>query len=229
MWAILVAAGSGRRMGGDRPKQYLELAGMTVLERSLRVLESAESVSGIVVVLAPDDRHWAALSLSCRKALLTVKGGAERADSVLAGLTAIAGKCPEEDWVLVHDAARPLLEPRQVDDLEAALFGHTCGGLLAVPLRDTLKRVEAGEVTGTIDRSGYWQAQTPQIYRYRMLADALEQARDRKMQVTDETMAMELIGQRPKVVEGSPENIKITVPADLALAEYLLSRREGSS
>ncbi len=224
MWAILVAAGRGARMGGDLPKQYQLLAGKPIIERSLRALEAAQAVNGIMVVLGQNDEHWDKLKLRCSKPLKTVLGGAERADSVLSGLDALASECGKDDWVMVHDAARPCLDPALVDRLEAALMGHPCGGLLAIPVRDTLKQVREGEVVATLDRAQLWQAQTPQVYRYDLLRQALLQASDKGVQVTDETMAMELAGYHPRIVEGAAGNIKITVPEDMLLAEFLLDR-----
>lgn len=225
MWAILVAAGAGRRMGAQLPKQYLPLAGKPVIERSVRILEASQAVTGILVVLAESDRHWSALSLQCSKPLRTATGGAERADSVLAGLQALRRECADDDWVLVHDAARACLRPELIDRMESELMGHVCGGLMALPVRDTLKQAVAGEVQATVNRSALWQAQTPQIFRYQLLVDALIAARQQGVNVTDESMAMELAGHHPKLVEGRADNIKITVAEDIALAEYLLSKR----
>lgn len=228
MWAVLVAAGSGSRMKAIRPKQYLELAGKSVIERSLRALEASEPVSGILVVISVEDSYWQSLDLKCSKPMRIAHGGNERADSVLAGLTALTSEVGEDDWVLIHDAARPCLTPEHVQRLEGGLMGHECGGLLAVPLRDTVKQVEGDEVSGTLDRAQLWKAQTPQIYRYRLLVDALQSARSRNINVTDESMAMELAGYRPRVVEGSEDNLKITVPEDIALAEFLVRKCESA-
>lgn len=226
MWAILVAAGSGSRMSAEMPKQYLTLAGKTLLEHSIHMLESSSSVSGLMVVLAKSDDYWDSHNIRCEKPMRTVTGGAERADSVLAGLQALSDVCGDDDWVLVHDAARPCLDPAQIELMESSLLGHACGGLLAVPVKDTLKRAnEAGDSVGTVAREQLWQAQTPQIFRYKLLVEAYRHAISKGILVTDESMAMEFSGHQPKLIEGRADNIKITVPEDLALAEFLMNKR----
>lgn len=229
MWAILVAAGMGERMGSQLPKQYLPLSGKTIVERSLRLLEQSGSISGITVVLASTDQHWQALNIQCSKPIRTTPGGKQRADSVLAGLESIATECGKDDWVLVHDAARPCLNSDVIDHIESALMGHACGGLLAIPVRDTLKRANAnGDAIETLDRESVWQAQTPQVFRYELLKNALITARANGVNVTDEAMAMELAGHHPRLIEGPADNIKITVPADITYAEYLLDKKADS-
>lgn len=225
MWAVLVAAGRGRRMGGELPKQYLKVAGKTLLEHSLQLLDQAARVEGIMLVLSSNDENWNALNPEIRTPLHVVSGGAERSDSVLAGLEALYTLCSDDDWVLVHDAARICLKPADIDAMESALLGHECGGLLAVPVRDTIKLAQGDAVVRTVERSQLWQAQTPQVFRYGLLASAMKTARANGESVTDEAMAMELAGHRPKLLEGRSYNIKITVPEDIQLAEYILSRQ----
>lgn len=227
MWAILVAAGRGQRMAAEVPKQYLRVAGKTLLEHCLQLMDQAERVEGILLVLAEGDSYWPSLNPDIRTPLRTVTGGVERADSVMAGLTALSDVCQDDDWILVHDAARVCLLPSEIDAMESALMGHGSGGLMAVPVRDTLKRAEDSESAETLDRSQYWQAQTPQIFRYRLLCDALAAAREAGVTVTDEAMAMERVGHRPRLIEGRADNIKVTAPEDLALAEFILARQQG--
>lgn len=228
-WAVLVAAGAGRRMTADRPKQYLPLAGKLVIEHSLQRLLEAEAVRGLVVVLAADDAYWPVLQFNTDKPLWTMAGGRERADSVLAGLDRLAEQAAEEDWVLVHDAARPCLAAADLQKLIDTLHGDACGGLLAAACRDTLKQAGDGQCLRTLDRSRIWQAQTPQMFRLGLLRKALQQARREGVAVTDEAMAMEQAGYRPRLVEAAMQNLKITTPADLPLAEFILRQRaEGT-
>jgi 2-C-methyl-D-erythritol 4-phosphate cytidylyltransferase len=226
-WIVVPAAGASRRVGGAVPKQYLKLRDRTVLEWSLRALLAHADVTGGVVVLADGDTEWSRLPASLRERLATAPGGAERCDSVLNGLRAL--QAGEEDWVLVHDAARPCLAQDDLSRLIAACRGDATGGLLALPVADTLKRGnEEGRVLGTVAREYLWRAQTPQMFRYGALCAALEAARAAGETPGDEATAMERAGHAPLLVEGSPFNIKITRPADLAFAEAVLAAREGS-
>lgn len=227
-WAVVPAAGSGRRMGHATPKQYLPLAGKTVIEHTLCVLDQHPAVSGIVLVLAPGDRHWPTLAFEGRVPLVTVDGGEERSESVLRGLWRLRELTGPRSWTLVHDAARPCLRTKDLDALVTALSDHPVGGLLGVPLTDTLKRLDAqGDVIETLQRSGVWRALTPQMFRLDELTAAMEQAAERRIEVTDEASAMELAGYVPHMVEGSADNIKVTTLRDLALAERLLNPREN--
>jgi 2-C-methyl-D-erythritol 4-phosphate cytidylyltransferase len=211
-------------MGGTRPKQYLELVGTPVLAHTLRRFVGHPAVAGIVVALAPGDRDWAMLDPALRAAVDVTDGGAERADSVRNGLAALAGRATDHDWVLVHDAARPCLRRADLDRLLVELADHPSGGLLAVPVRDTLKRVVHGQVSETVPREALWHAQTPQMFRLGLLRDALA-AHPR---VTDEAMAMERAGHAVRVVEGHADNLKITRPEELELAAWYLDREEGA-
>lgn len=228
-WAVIPAAGIGRRMGAERPKQYLELLGRSVIEHSLERFLSHPRIDGVVVALHPDDRYWAGLRIQAQKPLLTVTGGAERCDSVLRALQALRGRAAAEDWVLVHDAARPCLHPADIDRLLAALDDDPVGGILATPVRDTMKRDDgAGRIARTEERTGLWHALTPQMFRLGRLLEALEQARAAGALVTDEASAMERLGERPRLVEGRGDNLKITHPEDLAHAELILRARQGA-
>ncbi|MDX9707686.1 MAG: 2-C-methyl-D-erythritol 4-phosphate cytidylyltransferase [Azospira sp.] len=225
-FAIVPAAGTGARFGAGTPKQYLPLAGRPLIHHTLATLCRSPKIERVLVVLAPDDAHWAGHDWrELGPKLETVyAGGATRAASVLAGLSALATAAADDDWVLVHDAARPCLSPALLDALLAELADDPVGGLLAVPVADTLKRQdEARRVAATEPRDGLWQAQTPQMFRHATLAAALSAATG----LTDEAGAVETLGLRPKLVAGESGNLKVTYPADLALAELILfARRE---
>ncbi|BCX82288.1 2-C-methyl-D-erythritol 4-phosphate cytidylyltransferase [Methylomarinovum caldicuralii] len=221
-FAVVPAAGSGKRMGAAVPKQYLELLGRPVLQHTLERLLAVAAVERVVVALAADDPRWPALLAASDPRVMTTIGGAERGDSVLAGLRALAAEAGPDDWVMVHDAARPCLRPDDVEKLLAELKGDPVGGILALPSVDTLKEVEGRDIVATVDRSRIWRALTPQLFRYRLLTEALERALAAGATITDEASAVEWAGRRPKIVEGHPGNIKITRPEDLPLAEFYL-------
>lgn len=222
-WVVIPAAGIGSRMRADRPKQYLQLAGRTILEHTLDCFLDHPRLKGLVLSLAADDPFWPALPCATDPRIQRVEGGAERADSVLAGLLRLVELGAQEgDWVLVHDAARPNLARSDLDRLLAELADDPVGGLLAVPARDTLKRIGAdGRVAETVDRSLIWQAYTPQMFRFAALHRALADALVAGVAVTDEASALEWAGQAPKLVEGRADNLKITRPEDL---EWLRQR-----
>jgi 2-C-methyl-D-erythritol 4-phosphate cytidylyltransferase len=226
LWCVVPAAGSGRRFGGETPKQYLPLHGKPMLVRTLERLAACREIGGLMVVLAADDAHWPRLSNVAGKPVHTAIGGAERSVSVLAGLEALPAEVAAEAFVLVHDAARPCVAASDIARLVA--LGIPAGGaLLASPLRDTLKRSDAdGHVTATEPRERLWRAQTPQMFRRGELSRALAAAHAQGLAITDESLAMEHAGRRPLLVEGAEDNIKVTTPADLALAEFLLRRTE---
>jgi 2-C-methyl-D-erythritol 4-phosphate cytidylyltransferase len=223
-WALIPAAGRGERMGGAVPKQYLTLAGRCVLERSLSLFINHARIAGVMVVLAQDDERWPLLKAAHSPRVRTVVGGPARADSVLAGLRQLQTQAAADDWVLVHDAARPCLTRAILDRLLAALENDPTGGLLALPARDTIKQAMDGRVTKTLDRSQLWQAQTPQMFRLGPLTQALADALNQGVEITDEAAAMEYAGHAPLLVEGSADNLKITRVEDLALAESILRR-----
>ncbi len=224
-WVIIPAAGSGLRMAGNVPKQYLPLAGRTVLEWSMAPFLARNEFHALVVALAPGDEQWAQLPMAGDHRIRTVTGGRERADSVRAALAVIAEHAHAQDWILVHDAARPCLDDADLDRLMVALADDPVGGLLAAPVPDTLKRAGPdGRVDVTISRAQMWRALTPQMFRYGVLWQALEQ-RIAGGQITDEAAAVESLGLKPLLVAGRSDNLKITVPEDLAIAERHLAAR----
>jgi len=222
LWCIVPAAGSGRRFGADVPKQYLPLAGKPMIEHTLDRLAACNEVAGFVVVLADGDAYWHDIASVRGKPVRTAIGAAERSGSVLSGLRALPTDVGADDFVLVHDAARPSISADDVAMLVAR--GVPAGGaLLAAPVRDTLKRGNGERrVAATEPRESLWRALTPQLFRRGELTRALEAAEAEGIAITDEAMAMERIGARPLLVEGAEDNIKVTTAADLALAAYLL-------
>lgn len=223
IWVIVPAAGRGVRAGGAIPKQYQPVAGRPLIEHTLKVLASHSRIAGLVVVLAADDSHWPGWDTLQGKPVHTVIGGNQRADSVLAGLAALPDSVAEDDFVLVHDAARACLCHADLDALMDAQAEH--GALLATPLVDTLKRAGVdGQVVQTVPREGLWRALTPQRFRRGPLARALRAAAVDGVLVTDEAMAMERVGIFPRLVEGSPDNIKVTTARDFKLVAWLLGQ-----
>lgn len=223
-WAVVPAAGIGSRMRSDVPKQYLSIAGETVLAHTLTRLLALDGLDAIVVALSAVDRWWPELSVSRDSRVETVTGGAERADSVLAGLKALAGRAAPDDWVLVHDAARPCVLPSHIESMRQSLADHRVGGLMAIPVADTLKRGDASRaVVATVDRTDLWSAQTPQLFRYQVLHDSLELALRDGVVITDEASAVEWAGFQPQLFPGSNRNLKITMPEDIELAAIILA------
>jgi 2-C-methyl-D-erythritol 4-phosphate cytidylyltransferase len=225
-FALIPAAGVGARLGAALPKQYMPLAGQPMLAHVLTTFAAASEISHVFVVVSPDDGYIADLMAAAPhlQARVTVlfHGGASRHESVLNGLQAIKEQVGEEDWVLVHDAARPGLTHGLIAHLIATLKDDRVGGLLALPVVDTLKRGDHNaRVAETVERSGLWAAQTPQMFRHGLLVRALTLADA----VTDEAGAVELLGLRPRLVEGSPRNFKVTLPHDVALAEMFLKEQ----
>ncbi len=224
LWAVVPAAGVGSRMQSTTPKQYVLLAGKPVLSHSLSRLLALSAVQQVVVAVAADDTYWPSLPEASESRVLAVEGGRERADSVLAGLSALAEKAAADDWVLVHDAARPCVQSKSIAAMLATLADHPVGGIMATAIADTVK--QAGEglcIEATLDRSRLWAAQTPQLFRYGLLKSALQQALAEGVAVTDEASALEWAGHRPKLFAGSKTNLKITVPEDIRLAELILA------
>jgi 2-C-methyl-D-erythritol 4-phosphate cytidylyltransferase len=222
--AIVPAAGVGRRFGGETPKQYLTLHGTTVMEHTLALLLSQPQIGRVIVALHPDDTRWQTLPVFADARIERVAGGDERCHSVRNALAHGLERQPTAQWALVHDVARPCCPRGDIDKLIRQLGHHPVGGLLAAPVSDTLKRVDAmQQVQETVDRASLWAALTPQLFRARLLLDALDVCLARGVLVTDEAQALEAIGLSPQVVEGSRRNLKITRPEDLALAEYFLS------
>lgn len=225
-WALVPAAGIGRRMGSDRPKQFLTLGSRTILSHTLSIFLEHPRIRGVVLVLGPDvDPDALDLPLAGGR-LFRVAGGAERADSVQNGLDFLQERAAPDDWVLVHDAARPCLPRADLDHLLQALRDDPVGGLLAAPSTDTVKWSDAhGRVERTLERERVWRALTPQMFRLGMLREANRAARDAGHPVTDEASAIEWHGARPRLIEGSMMNIKITRAEDLELAQLYLMQQ----
>lgn len=226
IWAIVPAAGVGRRMGPsspkDLPKQYRSILGRPVLSHSLQTLLTLPEIARVVVALHPQDRHFETLECANDTRISTVGGGSQRQDSVLNALDSLS-EAEADDWVLVHDAVRPCVTGLDIRALINDLSDHPVGGLLAAPVDNTIKRVaDNGDVEATVERSTLWNALTPQMFRFGILQQALRHAQQHHLQITDEASAVELAGHVPRVVQGSKNNIKITHEGDLALAEFIL-------
>lgn len=232
-WVLVPAAGIGSRMGADIPKQYLRLHGKTILEHTLERLLQIPDLAGVVVAINAADTLWPELPIARDARIQTVDGGDERRDSVLNGLHSLAPRVDEQDWVLVHDAARPCVSLDNIRAMCQQLEQHPVGGILGVPVADTLKRTRqageaAWEIDVTVDRGRLWQAQTPQMFRFGVLYPALQQALAEGYAITDEASAVEHAGLAPLMVEGRTDNLKVTRPEDLALAELILAAQDRS-
>ena len=219
---IIPAAGNGSRMGAESPKQYLSLHGKPLIQHVIKVFDQSTKINSINVILSQEDAHWRSAYLNqSTKIRVHYCGGETRALTVLNGLKAIADKVDDDDWVLVHDAARPGLSNLLLNQLLSTLENDEVGGLLAVPLADTLKRADAEQqVAATVPRSDLWQAQTPQMFRYATLIKALTKF---KGTPTDEAEAIEALGLKPRLVPGELRNLKVTYPQDLAVVSALLN------
>lgn len=229
-WVVVPAAGRGARFGGDVPKQYLDIAGEPMLAHTLRALLSHPGVEGAVVAIAANDGSWPGWDAFEGKPVRTCTGGDSRAASVLAGLAALPEDVRADDFVLVHDAARPNLSQQDLSSLLERGRADPVGAILAAPVRDTLKLAgDDGGIDRTHPRDHLWRALTPQLFRRLQLARALEAALADGVEPTDESMAMERQGARPLLVEGSEDNLKVTTPADLALMAFLLRDVRGSA
>ena len=228
-FALIPAAGIGARTGRTLPKQYLPIAGKPMIVHAIEAFAAVAAIERIAIVVAPDDRHLTDLPLDRRVDVLRV-GGASRDRSVANGLAALRSTVDDDDWVLIHDAARCGITAAAIESLIAAVgeaaseAANAVGGLLALPLDDTVKRAATGStmVETTVDRRDLWRAQTPQMFRYRVLCDALAHAHASGLAVTDESSAVEAAGHRPLLVAGSPRNFKVTTAADLAMMDLLL-------
>lgn len=226
VWAIVPAAGIGRRMGEQVPKQYLPLAGRGVIQHALDTLLAHPRVEGLVVALAEGDRWWSRHAPETDKPVLTVRGGPTRAASVRNALRLLSERVTEKDWALVHDAARPCLHPSDLNHLITAMTGDPVGGLLALPVSDALKRADSEQrAVATVERRQLWRALTPQMFRVGPLLAALDAALADGGDAPDESAAMEAAGFKPHLVEGRPDNLKVTRPRDLPLAEAILAAR----
>lgn len=223
-FAVVPAAGVGKRMQADRPKQYLSLCNHTVIEHTLSRLLEAEVFTAVAVAISVEDPYWPELEISRHPQILTAAGGKERADSVLSALKSLENQTADDDWVLVHDAARPCITSADIHKLIETLKDDATGGILALPSHDTLKLVDDCQIQQTLDRRTVWRALTPQMFRFGALKQALEQTQG-NLAITDEASAFELTGQSAKIVEGRPDNIKITQPEDLLLAQFYLEQQ----
>ncbi len=229
-FALIPAAGSGSRMENSLPKQYLPIAGRPMIYHALKALCHFPKITSVFVVLAPQDNEWLKHDWSefSDKLIMLNCGGTTRSISILNGLKAAPEKLliGDDDWVLVHDAARPCLSETLLEKLVDELANDSVGGLLAVPLADTLKRSNVGSrVERTESRKDLWQAQTPQMFRYKLLVDAL--SRPNSMTMTDDASAVEGLGLHPKLVLSDTRNLKITFPQDIVLAELILRTQLG--
>jgi 2-C-methyl-D-erythritol 4-phosphate cytidylyltransferase len=236
-WGIVPAAGVGKRMNANCPKQYLPLftentahstVACTVIEHTLSRLIEADMFEKIVVAISTDDAYWPDLPISTHTKILRAQGGKERADSVLNALHALDGIANADDWVLVHDAARPCITKEDIHVLISTLREDDVGGILALSSHDTLKEVHGNHIMSTLDRNVIWRALTPQMFRYGLLKQSLEVTQGNDA-VTDEASALEMQGFTPKIVEGRSDNIKITRPEDLALAQFYLSKQHSTT
>ncbi|NAZ98326.1 2-C-methyl-D-erythritol 4-phosphate cytidylyltransferase [Vibrio toranzoniae] len=223
--AVVPAAGVGSRMKADRPKQYLKISGTTILEHTVEKLLSHPQVSQIVVAISDDDPYYPELALNQNPKVIRVSGGSERADSVLSALDYIAEQ-QLGDWVMVHDAARPCVQLGDIDKLISGAMSHDVGAILAAPVRDTMKRGAQGQIEHTVERADLWHALTPQMFRAKPLWNALSEALQQGVSITDEASAFEWKGLSPALVTGRSDNFKITQPEDLALAEFYLSQNK---
>lgn len=224
IWALVPAAGSGQRMGAALPKQYLPLAGKTVLQITLEKLISLPQVCGLVVAVAENDSLFSGLDVP--PGTIRTDGGRERAESVYNGLRYLMQQGSEHDWALVHDAARPCMRLANVARLIESVRDRNCGGILAAPVTDTLKLSEENKILRTVDRAGLWAAHTPQMFPVGQLFYALEKALADAVPITDEASAIEYIGGDVLLVPDARDNIKITQPEDLWLAEQILIRQQ---
>jgi len=220
-FALIPAAGVGARMGAGSPKQYLKIGGKPMLRHTLDAFLSSDLIAHTFVVVSPDDPYIDAVAPSHGVTVLRC-GGASRMESVRNGLAVLASTLAPSDWVLVHDAARPGLTAELIAKLIAGTGDHPAGGLLALPVVDTVKRCIEGEACGTVPRTNLWLAQTPQMFRYQLLREALSADADPNT-ITDDASAVEALGLTPKLVEGHPRNLKVTLPDDIRIAEMYLA------
>ena len=230
-WAILPAAGIGSRMRASIPKQYLSLNGKTLLEHSLQPLLDTPWITTVIVAVAEDDPYWAELSISKHPKIETVIGGSERVDSVSNALDAIHDRYQDDDFVLVHDAARPCLKRDDLEKLYTAMQTAEAGVVLADKVSDTVKRDKGdNSVLKTVPRAGLWRALTPQAFRCKLLAEALKKSReDTNYLVTDESSAVEYLGLSPLLIQGCSNNIKVTTEGDLQLASLILQVQNNNN
>ena len=225
IWVIVPAAVSGQRMAVSTPKQYLHIQGKTILETTLDLFLANKQIDKVVVTLAADDLLWPTLPCASNAKIISTLGGSTRALSVYNGLLALKALVSEVDWVLVHDAARPCLSTDALNGFIQKISADAVGGILAMPAKDTLKlsKSDTPEILETLDRDNVWHAQTPQMFRYGLLLDAMQLALNSEYEITDEASAMELAGYSPQLIESNSRNLKVTTPEDLAMATFLLT------
>ena len=222
-WAVIPAAGIGERFGGDTPKQYADLNNKTVIEHTINIFLDCNAISGVVVALHKDDQYFEQLEFAySNKPIWTTIGGQSRAHSVLNALVCLQDHAQEYDFVLVHDAARPCLTQNDLNALLEACVNDSVGGILGVPVCDTLKKVKNDAITSTVNREHLWRALTPQMFNYKLLVGALTASLQNKIEITDEAAAIEYQGYQPKIISGDARNIKITTQQDLHLAALYL-------
>ena len=222
-WVVIPAAGIGRRMGGDIPKQYVSVNGKTIVEHTIDNFIGRKEIENICIAISESDKHWPTLPISKNKKMITTIGGSERYESVYNGLCALKDKANDDDWVLVHDAVRPCLKKSIIDRLITGISSNDVGGILALPCFETMKKVNNNRhIEETINREIIWRAQTPQVFKYKKLLLAIEKAINENIHITDEAMAMELLNYKPIVIMGDEKNIKITHQTDLKHLELFL-------
>ena len=229
-WVVIPAAGVGKRMEANKPKQYIQLLGKTIIEHTLDCFISYEKIEKIIVVVSEGDPYWPELKISQHNKIMTVAGGQERCHSVLNGLTSLSSMADDNDWVMVHDAARPCIDIEDLQQMMDQLSDHPVGGILAYPVRDTMKRSDPdGHIIETVDRTNLWHAMTPQMFRLGKLTKALKSLLDSNTFVTDEAQAIESTSVKPLLITARTYTNKITHIGDLVLAEeYLKSMRKRS-
>ena len=234
-WAIIPAAGVGKRMNSNCPKQYLLLDEFSILFHTLSIFIQHRKITGVVIAISEGDEYWPEIYQQLpqsEKTILVAPGGKERSDSVLSALKTLENHINDDCTVLVHDAARPCLLASDIDKLIQELNHHAVGGILGLPVVDTLKRCDINqEIIQTVDRHLMWRALTPQCFSLNLLTRALEQAYQQGQEklITDEASAIELLGLKPKIIEGDPHNIKVTLPQDLIEAQNFINHRKQTS
>ena len=222
-WVVIPAAGIGRRMGSNIPKQYVSVNGKTIVEHTIDNFIGRKEIENICIAISESDKHWPALPISKNKKIITTIGGSERYESVYNALCALKDKANDDDWVLVHDAVRPCLKKSIIDRLITDISSNDVGGILALPCFETMKKVNNNRyIEETINREIIWRAQTPQVFKYKKLLLAIEKAINENIHITDEAMAMELLNYKPIVIMGDEKNIKITHQIDLKHLELFL-------
>ena len=228
LWVVIPAAGIGKRMGVDIPKQYITVCDKAIIEHTVEKFTSRNDLQGILVALSNSDQHWSTLELSKNNKITTVTGGEERYKSVYNALCSLKNKADDDDWILVHDAVRPCITTFEIDQFIADLDHlNGIGGILALPCFETMKKANTNhEIEETIDRKFIWHAQTPQMFRYKKLFLAIEKIMNENIFITDEAMAMELAGYKPMLIQGTHSNIKITDQNDLKYLESFLKQEK---